>query len=187
MQPRASGAGFSRRGRWRCTNTSTRWKRARPSCASARSSRACRGRSRTRRRTRRRSLHCSRTSIRRRSTRATALARLPVTRKSELLELQQKSRPFGGLAATRWGAARRVFASPGPDLRARRRCARLLASRARALRRRLPRPATSCTTASRITSRRPARCSKPARTRSAARCSPAASGRPSSRCRRWPN
>ena len=43
-----------------------------------------------------------------------ALARLPVTRKSELLDLQQKSRPFGGLAATRWGAARRVFASPGP-------------------------------------------------------------------------
>ena len=38
-----------------------------------------------------------------------ALARLPVTRKSELLDLQQESRPFGGLAATRWGAARRVF------------------------------------------------------------------------------
>ncbi len=37
-----------------------------------------------------------------------------MTRKSELLDLQQKSRPFGGLAATRWGAARRVFASPGP-------------------------------------------------------------------------
>ncbi len=43
-----------------------------------------------------------------------ALARLPVTRKSELLELQKASRPFGGVAATRWGAARRVFASPGP-------------------------------------------------------------------------
>jgi phenylacetate-CoA ligase len=43
-----------------------------------------------------------------------ALGRLPVTRKSELLELQQHARPFGGLAATRWGAARRVFASPGP-------------------------------------------------------------------------
>ena len=50
-----------------------------------------------------------------------ALARLPVTRKSELLELQKAARPFGGLAATRWGAARRVFASPGPDLRAGRR------------------------------------------------------------------
>ena len=43
-----------------------------------------------------------------------ALAALPVTRKSDLLELQQRARPFGGLAATRWGAARRVFASPGP-------------------------------------------------------------------------
>jgi phenylacetate-CoA ligase len=43
-----------------------------------------------------------------------ALARLPVTRKSELLDLQKASRPFGGFAATRWGAALRVFASPGP-------------------------------------------------------------------------
>jgi phenylacetate-CoA ligase len=43
-----------------------------------------------------------------------ALARLPVTRKSELVELQAASRPFGGLAATRYGEARRVFQSPGP-------------------------------------------------------------------------
>jgi len=43
-----------------------------------------------------------------------ALAALPVTRKSELLELQKAARPFGGLAATRWGTARRVFQSPGP-------------------------------------------------------------------------
>ena len=43
-----------------------------------------------------------------------ALARLPVTRKSELLELQKASRPFGGFAAVRRGEARRVFASPGP-------------------------------------------------------------------------
>jgi len=43
-----------------------------------------------------------------------ALARLPVTRKSELAELQKASRPFGGLAATRWGESRRVFQSPGP-------------------------------------------------------------------------
>jgi phenylacetate-CoA ligase len=43
-----------------------------------------------------------------------ALARLPVTRKSELAALQQTSRPFGGFAATRWGEARRAFASPGP-------------------------------------------------------------------------
>jgi phenylacetate-CoA ligase len=43
-----------------------------------------------------------------------ALARLPVTRKTDLLELQKASRPFGGFAATRWGEAVRVFASPGP-------------------------------------------------------------------------
>jgi phenylacetate-CoA ligase len=43
-----------------------------------------------------------------------ALAQIPVTRKSELLELQKTARPFGGFAATRWGDARRVFASPGP-------------------------------------------------------------------------
>lgn len=44
-----------------------------------------------------------------------ALATLPVTRKSELLELQKGSRPFGGFAAVDWGKeCRRVFASPGP-------------------------------------------------------------------------
>lgn len=43
-----------------------------------------------------------------------ALAQLPVTRKSDLLELQRAARPFGGLAATGWGAIARVFASPGP-------------------------------------------------------------------------
>jgi phenylacetate-CoA ligase len=43
-----------------------------------------------------------------------ALAQLPVTRKSELVDLQKTARPFGGFAATRWGDARRVFASPGP-------------------------------------------------------------------------
>jgi len=52
-----------------------------------------------------------------------ALARLPVTRKSELLELQRGARPFGGFAANqsddnRGGGGvpdrRRVFASPGP-------------------------------------------------------------------------
>lgn len=43
-----------------------------------------------------------------------ALAQLPVTRKSDLLELQKAARPFGGLAATGWGAIARVFASPGP-------------------------------------------------------------------------
>ncbi|WP_313311564.1 AMP-binding protein [Pulveribacter sp.] len=47
-----------------------------------------------------------------------ALARLPVTRKHELLERQQAGRaqdPFGGFAAARFGSAMpRVFASPGP-------------------------------------------------------------------------
>lgn len=44
-----------------------------------------------------------------------ALARLPVIRKSELLERQKAARPFGGFAAARWGrSCHRVFASPGP-------------------------------------------------------------------------
>ncbi len=46
-----------------------------------------------------------------------ALARLPVTRKHELLARQQARRAqdvFGGFSAIRWGAARRVFQSPGP-------------------------------------------------------------------------
>jgi len=43
-----------------------------------------------------------------------ALAGLPVTRKSELADLQKAHRPFGGFAATRYGEARRVFQSPGP-------------------------------------------------------------------------
>ncbi|WP_296509622.1 AMP-binding protein [Rhodoferax sp.] len=50
----------------------------------------------------------------------TALARLPVTRKSELQALQQQSRQqgsnaFGGFSAVGFGSSmRRVFASPGP-------------------------------------------------------------------------
>jgi phenylacetate-CoA ligase len=47
-----------------------------------------------------------------------ALAQVPVTRKSELLEIQKAARPFGGFAASRWGhgaeGPARVFASPGP-------------------------------------------------------------------------
>jgi len=42
-----------------------------------------------------------------------ALAQLPLIRKSELADLQRETRPFGGLAATRPGAIRRIFASPG--------------------------------------------------------------------------
>jgi phenylacetate-CoA ligase len=48
----------------------------------------------------------------------TALAGLPVIRKSELVELQKADRPFGGFSASGWGNATRrarlVFASPGP-------------------------------------------------------------------------
>ncbi|WP_238122351.1 MULTISPECIES: phenylacetate--CoA ligase family protein [unclassified Xanthobacter] len=43
-----------------------------------------------------------------------ALAQLPVTRKSELLEIQPKSLPFGGLNAVPPGKLSRIFMSPGP-------------------------------------------------------------------------
>jgi phenylacetate-CoA ligase len=43
-----------------------------------------------------------------------ALASLPVLRKHELIELQKRQRPFGGLAASQWGRMGRVFSSPGP-------------------------------------------------------------------------
>jgi phenylacetate-CoA ligase len=43
-----------------------------------------------------------------------SLARLPVLRKSELLDKQKAAPPFGGFATIGWGAALRVFASPGP-------------------------------------------------------------------------
>jgi phenylacetate-CoA ligase len=43
-----------------------------------------------------------------------ALARLPVTRKSELHALQQAERPFGGLLATPVSGLARIFMSPGP-------------------------------------------------------------------------
>lgn len=47
-------------------------------------------------------------------TSAAALAQLPVTRKSDLAELQRQDRPFGGFATSKIGAYARVFASPGP-------------------------------------------------------------------------
>jgi phenylacetate-CoA ligase len=43
-----------------------------------------------------------------------ALARLPLTRKRDLIELQKKHPPFGGLNALPRHKAKRVFASPGP-------------------------------------------------------------------------
>ncbi len=43
-----------------------------------------------------------------------ALALLPVTRKSDLIELQQQHSPFGGLNAIAPGRLARLFVSPGP-------------------------------------------------------------------------
>lgn len=43
-----------------------------------------------------------------------ALAKLPVTRKSDLHALQQASLPFGGLTSTPTGKLNRIFMSPGP-------------------------------------------------------------------------
>ncbi len=42
-----------------------------------------------------------------------AIAKLPITRKSELIERQKAHRPFGGLAANNINASH-IFASPGP-------------------------------------------------------------------------
>ena len=43
-----------------------------------------------------------------------ALAQLPVTRKSDLKELQTRESPFGGLNTTPARQLRRLFVSPGP-------------------------------------------------------------------------
>jgi phenylacetate-CoA ligase len=43
-----------------------------------------------------------------------ALAKLPITRKSNLIELQQKAPPFGGMLAVPLGSLARIFQSPGP-------------------------------------------------------------------------
>lgn len=43
-----------------------------------------------------------------------ALAQLPVTRKSDLIELQGKVKPLGGLNAVPPGKMRRIYQSPGP-------------------------------------------------------------------------
>jgi phenylacetate-CoA ligase len=43
-----------------------------------------------------------------------SLARLPVTRKSDLLELQKQALPFGGMTAVKVSQLGRIFASPGP-------------------------------------------------------------------------
>src|SRR5262245_47068036 len=51
-----------------------------------------------------------------------ALVDLPLTRKSELIEMQRREPPFGGLNAAPVASAARVFSSPGPiyELEARR-------------------------------------------------------------------
>ncbi|MFQ5993830.1 MAG: phenylacetate--CoA ligase family protein [Acidiferrobacterales bacterium] len=43
-----------------------------------------------------------------------ALAQLPITRKSELVELQRQAPPFGGLATVQPGKVAKIFSSPGP-------------------------------------------------------------------------
>ena len=43
-----------------------------------------------------------------------ALAKLPVTRKSDLAELQKSMPPLGGLNATPVGKLAKLFVSPGP-------------------------------------------------------------------------
>ena len=43
-----------------------------------------------------------------------ALARIPVTRKSDLIELQKSTPPFGGMTAVPNGRLGRIFSSPGP-------------------------------------------------------------------------
>ena len=50
------------------------------------------------------------------------LAAMPLTRKSELLELQQKNPPFGGLTLLSPPALVRIFASPGPIYEPETRC-----------------------------------------------------------------
>ena len=42
------------------------------------------------------------------------IAALPITRKSELIELQKLSKPFGGLSAVNGSDLTHIFASPGP-------------------------------------------------------------------------
>ena len=45
---------------------------------------------------------------------AAGLARLPLTRKSELQSLQQEQPPFGRLVSLKTPTLKRLFASPGP-------------------------------------------------------------------------
>ena len=89
-----------------------------------------------------------------------ALARLPVMRKSELVDLQKAERPFGGLRSAGDAAARRApgVRVAGPAVRAGRRRGRLLAARARTVRRGISRGRSRAQLLSRTTSRRRDRC-----------------------------
>lgn len=52
-----------------------------------------------------------------------ALAALPVTRKSQLIDLQRRAEPFGGMTTVAPGALARIFQSPGPIYDPESRCA----------------------------------------------------------------
>ena len=182
LEPRRSD-----RRRAHMTSITTRSRRAIPSCASASSSRSCapdRARQGARAGVR---AHRSPTSIRAAITTREALAAAAGHAQVRArASCSKRARPFGGLAATRWGSGRGASSRrPGRSTSPKARRPTTGGSRARCSPPAFA-PATSSTTASPTTSRRPARCSKPARTRSAARCFPAAPGRPSSRSRRSP-
>ena len=98
--------------------------------------------------TRRRSPSTSPESSRTTVTSFAALAALPLLRKSDLVERQQASPPFGGLTATPVGAAGQAVHVARSDLRARGHAPRLLALRPRDVRGRNSAPAMSCTTRS---------------------------------------
>ena len=80
-----------------------------------------------------------------------ALVDLPLTRKSDLIELQRRNPPFGGFAAVPVGALARIFASPGPIYEPEGAAAGFLPHGARACMPPGSAPAISCTTAFPIT------------------------------------
>jgi phenylacetate-CoA ligase len=88
-----------------------------------------------------------------------ALAALPLTRKSQLVERQRAARPFGGLNATPASRLARIFMSPGPIYDPEGRGPDFWRT-ARALFAAGFRPAMSRSIASRTTSRRRRACSR---------------------------
>ena len=121
---------------------------------------ALRGRSRTRRRTRRRSRSCSPTSIRRRSRRATRWRSCRSRASPSSRELQKAVAPVRRPRGDALGRARAACSRrPGRSTSPKGARPTTGASRARCSPPAFA-PATSCTTASPITSRRRARCSR---------------------------